>query len=87
MRWFWDAQHYKTSFGDLIQDRMSNLSVSSEGLPDGYGVSIDAKNIDVHLLAVRERQKEYRRSHPGNVAEIERRVAITLKAMGLRLPN
>lgn len=81
MRWSWDGQHYTTELGDLLQDRMSGLSTSAATLPDGYGVRLDAHNVNAHLLMVRERQKQYHESHPADVAEVEAIVTKTLNSL------
>lgn len=77
MRWTWDGQHYTRELGDLIQNRMSGRGVP---LPEDFGIRLDARNVNAHLLNVRAHQQQYRQSHAHEVAEVEKIVAETLKS-------
>jgi hypothetical protein len=81
MRWFWDSLHYKAALGDVVQDRMAGTRASGVRAPVGYGVRIDAQTVDEHLLQVRERQAQYRATHPADIAEIEALTARELQTL------
>jgi hypothetical protein len=82
MKWFWDADHYKEALGDLVQDRIFGLqSGAGNELPAGYGVALDTKNVDAHLLKVRERQRQYEMTHATDVAQVEQIVVEKMKSM------
>ncbi len=71
MRWYWESSHYNTALGDLVLDRVLNHVVPGKIVAENFGVQITNKNIESHLLAVRQDRERWRETHPEDVAEIE----------------
>jgi len=85
MRWFWDAQHYKPELGNLVLDRLFGSGTAGAFSPPGYGVQVNAANINKHLLGLRGRQQAYEAAHQDELAEIRANIEKALRTQGIRL--
>ena len=72
MHWWLESAHFKKELGDLILDMIFNYHRSGRSMPDDFGVLLNIENIDSHLQKIRIDRQQYRNSHPGDIAEIER---------------
>ncbi|MGR9087527.1 MAG: hypothetical protein ACU841_10690 [Gammaproteobacteria bacterium] len=66
-----ESSHYKPVIGNLLLDRMFGLQIPERPVPDDFGVLLTENNIDSHLRAIRSARRQYRLTHPHDVAEIE----------------
>jgi len=71
MKWYWESSHYKKELGDLVLDRIFDYHHSRRIVPDDFGILLTSENITAHLCRIRDKQREYHKLHPGDVAEIE----------------
>ena len=63
--WFWESWHYRKALGDLVVGRI----VGQSELP--FGIFLLPDRLEGHLTQIRERQREYRASHPADVARLK----------------
>jgi hypothetical protein len=68
MRYYWESSHYRKEAGDLVLSRV----LGADAGPAGFGVQIDAANLEPHLASLREGLAAYRRQQPDAVAQIAR---------------
>jgi len=68
MRWYWEPVHYKRELGDLMLNRILR-DIRSPEWP-GFGVNLEAGNIEAHLAGLRDLQRSYAAEHPEAIAEI-----------------
>lgn len=65
-----ESSHYKPNIGNLILDRLFDLSIPERPLPEDFGVRISSSNIAGHLTDIRSARLRYRQTHPQDIAEI-----------------
>lgn len=65
MMWYWGSSHYKKELGDIILDRVFGNQSDRD-----FGRLVSSENIDRHLKEIRDRRKEWRRTHVQDVKEI-----------------
>lgn len=70
MRNYFDSSHYTPTVGNLVLDRIFSYHTQERNLPDDFGVLITSANLNTHLARIRAEREQYRRTHPGDVAEI-----------------
>jgi ABC-type transporter MlaC component len=68
MEWYWDPSHYKKELGDLVLNRIYNVTTDGVVLPDNFGVLLTSENIERHLAQIREDRESYCNTHPDEVA-------------------
>ncbi len=75
MRWYWEPSHYRSELGELILRRLFEApdepASGSAPAGSGFGVRIDSRNIEAHLLALRKERDALYRAHPDTVAAID----------------
>lgn len=71
MRFYFESCHYTPATGDLVLDRIFNLSIPGRSVPDDFGVLLTKDNINSHLANIRRARERYRQTNPEDVAEIE----------------
>jgi hypothetical protein len=49
MKYHWEASHYKKELGDIVLDRLLNISPYKD-----FGVELNIQNIDNHIQNLRE---------------------------------
>lgn len=70
MKWYFEASHYTTDLGDLIQDRVFDHKEPGRTVPDYFGVLITSKNIEGHLKNIREENRRFRELQPSVAREL-----------------
>ncbi len=70
MKWYSDSSHYNRACGDMILDRVFDLSDASVPIPDDFGIRIDEYNITTHLTDIRQAREHYAETHPSDVQEM-----------------
>jgi len=85
MQWYWESSHFKKELGDLVLEKLFNYH-SQPIIPAGFGVLINAQNIEAHLIQLREQQQHYHQSHPQDIAKIEALAAQTMRKVDLPCP-
>ena len=68
MRWYSDSAHYTPALGKLIIQRI--FTATNTDLPEGWGVLLNATNLESHLIELRAAQQRYRQTHAQDIAEI-----------------
>ena len=71
MHWFWETVHFKPALGDRILDNVLAKVPNTEPGRDPYGAEIDVNNIEQHLVAWRQAQRNYEHTHSHDLAIIE----------------
>jgi tetratricopeptide (TPR) repeat protein len=74
MKWWWEPSHYRSHAGDLILDRILDYNDPDRRVPDDFGVSLNAQNIDSWISKTRERVRDYVRSAPDEAQIVRDRV-------------
>jgi hypothetical protein len=71
MQWYWEAGHYKREVGDFVVARM--LAKDSRGgtAPSGFGVRLNAQNVEQRLLETRKAQLAYAQDRREEIAALE----------------
>lgn len=64
MHWYTDSDHYSRALG-----HMEVLRIFGSGDPN-FGTLLTHENLESHLAAIREQQREYRATHPEDVKAI-----------------
>ncbi|MEE9605923.1 MAG: hypothetical protein V3V70_10200 [Candidatus Scalindua sp.] len=72
MKWYWDTSHYNKSAGDLVLDRIFNYQNPTHTVPSDFGVLLTKTNIEEHLKNVQIAQKNYRKTHVNDWAEMKK---------------
>lgn len=67
MHWYWEAGHFKHELGNLMLDRIFG---GSETVP-GFGVLLDAANVETHMAAIKTQELAYRKNFPRDVEALE----------------
>jgi hypothetical protein len=49
MKYHWEASHYKKELGDILLDRLLNISPYKD-----FGVELNSENIDSHIQKLRD---------------------------------
>ena len=70
MKWYFEASHYTTDLGNLIQDRVFDHNEPGRTVPDYFGVLITSRNIDGHLNNIREENRLFRELQPSVAKEL-----------------
>lgn len=70
MKWYWESSHYRSELGDIVLDRIFNVSRPERTVADDFGVLLTAESLNRHLLKIRSTREKYRLSHLNDVAEI-----------------
>ena len=70
MRWYWEFSHYRKETGDLILDRVLNVSAPSRHVPDDFGVALTGQNIDAHIVRSRAQISAWIEANPELAAQI-----------------
>ena len=68
MRWYWEAGHFKNELGGMVLDRVFGRTAPVPG----FGVALDRTNLEQQIATVRAQEADYRQSHPGEVAALQR---------------
>lgn len=71
MQWYLESSHYNNKLGELVLDRVFNYRHPKRQVAEGFGVLIDSKNIDRHLLKIQKERENYRLTHASDIKEIE----------------
>ena len=66
MRWYWDSSHFTKAAGDLALRRM----LRTGGGDDGFGIRLDAANVESVLARIAAGQRDWARANPAEAAEI-----------------
>ena len=75
MRWHWESSHFTQATGDLILDRIFERNDPGRSMPTGFGVAVDAGNIETHLAQIRAGRQAYRAAHAADTAELQAMIA------------
>jgi hypothetical protein len=67
MQWYWEAGHFKRELGNRVLARIWN----AEPQESGFGVLLNEANLEAHIAAVREQERQYRLAQPDAVAYLE----------------
>lgn len=70
MKWYFEASHYTTNLGDLIQDRVFDHKEPGRTVPKYFGVLISEKNIISHLKNIRQDNRRFRELQPAVAREL-----------------
>lgn len=70
MRWFWESSHFSSELGDLIQDRVFNISAEDNKLLSTIAVMLKPDTLERHLASIRSQQQFYIDRHGDEVEEI-----------------
>ncbi|MCT7531779.1 hypothetical protein [Aliarcobacter cryaerophilus] len=54
MKYYWEAGHYKKELGDIVLDRLLDISPYKD-----FGVEVNSKNIDEHIQNLREDRAKF----------------------------
>ena len=54
MKYHWEASHYKKELGDIVLDRLLDISPYKD-----FGIEINSKNIDEHIQNLREDRAKF----------------------------
>ena len=71
MRWYWEAGHYKREVGELALERILGGNSADRQATASFGVRLTAQNIDRHLTAIRDGQRNYAEARREEIAELE----------------
>jgi hypothetical protein len=71
MKYHWETSHYKKELGDMVLDRIFSYDDPGRNLHEDFGTILRKENLEEHLLEVRQRQKQYKMSHPQDIIEIK----------------
>jgi hypothetical protein len=71
MLYYFDSSHFTPVAGDLVINRIFNLTSPELSLPDDFGVLLSSQNIEAHIADIRLARERYRQSHQADIAEIE----------------
>ncbi len=72
MQWYYEPVHYTPAVGNLIYERIFQIDLVEEPIPQDFGVTIDAENIEAHLQQIRRDRERYRDNYPEEVERVER---------------
>jgi tetratricopeptide (TPR) repeat protein len=64
---FWEPSHYQSATGALVLDRILDHRTNSRPVPNGFGISLTAQNIDDWITNTRMSLERYRQSQPEDV--------------------
>jgi hypothetical protein len=83
MSGYWESSHIRKHLGDLILARIfgSRSQQAALQLPPDFGVQLTPANIEVNRDRIRIEASRYWRSHPAEVAEVEKGVKQTSVAL------
>lgn len=70
MKWYFEASHYTTDLGDLVQDRVFDHKEPGRTVPGHFGVLLTSRNIESHLRKLREENKRFREAQPPVAREL-----------------
>jgi hypothetical protein len=79
MRWYYESSHFTPALGNRVLDRIGG------GADHGFGIELNAKNIEQHLSDMRSARTEWRRANAVDAKEIEelsRRAALVRNLRG-----
>lgn len=79
MRWYWEAGHYKREVGELVLARVLGITTADAPGPTAFGVELNARDIDGHLVAIRDGQRIYADARRDEIAALEK-LAQTIRA-------
>lgn len=71
MTYYWDHAHYRRATGDLMLDRIFAYRAPARVVPDDFGVSLTAANIEAHLKNTRAKLADWASSN----AELATKIA------------
>lgn len=66
MHWYWEAGHFKRELGDLMLTRIFGRSSAI----DGFGVLLNAANIEQQIASLKTQESTYRQSHAERLEEL-----------------
>lgn len=75
MRWYWEAGHFKRELGDQVLARVFGEAAAEPG----FGVRLDAGNVEAHIVGLQAQREAYRAAHPADVRDIAEIVAAQFK--------
>ncbi|MBI3726462.1 hypothetical protein HY251_21270 [bacterium] len=64
-----DSIHFKKELGDLVLDRILDVSSSDRGAPPDFGTKLTPANVEAFIAETRRAQEEYVRAHASDAAE------------------
>lgn len=71
MRWWWDGNHFKKEFGDLILDKVFGSEYAKNTAPDDFGLLVNTQNIEQDLDMISTGLQGYRETHPQDIDDIK----------------
>ncbi len=81
MRWFWELSHFKPEVGAMMAARIYGLPLP-EGTPADFGTVLDAKDMAVHLAALRRQSEQFAQRDAATVAYARAAIAKRLADLG-----
>ena len=78
LRYYWDSSHFKQLVGDYILDRVYGVSNVARQAPPDFGVRLTDATIGPYLADQRQRQADYRRRFPSDLARLRQLVSNAL---------
>ena len=54
MQYYWESSHYKKELGDIVLDRLLDISPYKD-----FGIELNSQNIDNHIQKLRDDREKY----------------------------
>ena len=54
MQYYWESSHYKKELGDIVLDRLLDISPYKD-----FGIELNSQNIDNHIKKLRDDREKY----------------------------
>ncbi len=71
MAYFWESNHFKSTLGHMMLDRIYNTSPMKKRRLTWFGVLLKPENLESHLASVRKGHLNYLKTHSKDVKELE----------------
>jgi hypothetical protein len=59
MKYYWDSSHFTEVTSDWILKRIFDGAATVDKIPSDFGIKLSGKNIESHLIAIRQDRKNY----------------------------
>jgi hypothetical protein len=69
-RYFWEATHFKINVGELMIRKMLNYKNKDQIEPVDFGVLLNEKNLDQHLMVIRKAREDYAQTHAEDLKDL-----------------